>query len=67
LTVARRTNFYGYHPDPQLFLRVELYNPRAVGEVASLLQAGVVLGQKLQPFESHISYLLQAFVDHGLA
>jgi DNA polymerase family B, exonuclease domain len=67
LTVVWRTNFYGYHAQPQLFLRVELYNPRSVGPVAELLQKGQVLGQHMQPSETHIEYLLQAFIDHNLA
>jgi hypothetical protein len=65
--VTKGMPFYGYHADEQLFLKIYVYDPRAVAKVASLLQSGVVLDCRFQPYESHIPYLLQAFVDASMS
>eukprot|EP00911_Craspedida_sp_UC1_P002633 UC1_evm2s1939 len=60
------TPFYGYHAAPLLFLRIRLFNPRMLTRVANLLADGRVLGQVLQPHESHINYTMQFLIDYNL-
>ncbi|CAM9288703.1 unnamed protein product, partial [Phaeothamnion confervicola] len=67
LKVVRGRPIYGYCAAEKLFVKVLMRNPSSVGRAAGLLQTGVILGTKFQPYESHIPFLLQVFIDHNLA
>ena len=56
---------YGYHPQPEPFLKLQLYSPRWKTRVATLLRDGAMLGTAFEVFESHVGYLAQFFMDHG--
>jgi len=58
---------YGYFESERLFVKVELYDPRDLSKVQSLLLNGAVLGAKLQPFNAHVGFKLQSMMDLGIA
>lgn len=67
LRVVQGTPFYGYHKAPVLFIKVTLFDPRLLSRVASALQSGAILDTAFQPYEAHIPFLLQLFVDYNIA
>ncbi|CAM9121143.1 unnamed protein product [Ectocarpus fasciculatus] len=67
LEVVRGVPFYGYHGEEKLFVKVYMNNPALTGKVASVLQAGHVLSTRFQPFESHVPFLLQVFIDYNIS
>ncbi|KAG2322148.1 hypothetical protein Bca52824_015361 [Brassica carinata] len=64
--IVRAKKFYGYHSTEEAFVKIYLYHPQDVSRAATLLLAGTVLGRSLQPYESHIPFLLQFLVDYNL-
>ncbi|ORX94591.1 ribonuclease H-like protein, partial [Basidiobolus meristosporus CBS 931.73] len=61
--------FYGYYKGHRCFLKIYLYpyvNPNIVSRVAELLQMGAIMGTIFQPYDAHIPFLLQFFVDYNL-
>ncbi|CAM9642370.1 unnamed protein product, partial [Discosporangium mesarthrocarpum] len=67
LAVVQGVPFYGFCPGRKLFVKVTVNNPALVGKVASVLQAGHVMSTAFQPFESHVPFLLQVFVDYNIS
>ncbi|KAK9800903.1 hypothetical protein WJX73_009005 [Symbiochloris irregularis] len=65
--LVRAYDFYGFHADQQLFMKIIMYNPMEIGKASRLLQAGSVGGCPLQPFEAHIPFLLQFKIDFNLS
>ncbi|CAN0914193.1 DNA polymerase zeta catalytic subunit [Linum grandiflorum] len=65
-TLVRAKKFYGYHSSEEMFVKIYLYYPHDVSRAASLLLDGAVLDKCLQPYESHIPYILQFLVDCNL-
>ncbi|KAI9084855.1 hypothetical protein K1719_033261 [Acacia pycnantha] len=65
-SLVRARRFYGYHSSEELFVKIYLYYPQDVSRAANLLLAGAVLGKSLQPYESHIPFILQFLVDYNL-
>ncbi|XP_010511693.1 PREDICTED: DNA polymerase zeta catalytic subunit-like isoform X3 [Camelina sativa] len=64
--IVRAKKFYGYHSTEEAFVKIYLYHPPDVARAASLLLSGAVLGKILQPYESHIPFILQFLVDYNL-
>ncbi|KNC96642.1 DNA polymerase (pol2) [Spizellomyces punctatus DAOM BR117] len=58
--------FYGFHAEYQFFLKINLLNPNLVNRIVAILESGSVLGKAFQPFEAHIPYLHQFFIDYNL-
>eukprot|EP00062_Callorhinchus_milii_P009320 gi/632952995/ref/XP_007892154.1/ PREDICTED: DNA polymerase zeta catalytic subunit [Callorhinchus milii] len=58
--------FYGYHEKERHFMKIYLYNPLMVKRVCELLQGGAVMNKSYQPYEAHLPYLLQLFIDYNL-
>lgn len=58
--------FYGFHRNQHQFFKIFLYNPHYIKRVTKLLENGAILGKVFQPYESHIPYLLQFFIDYNL-
>ncbi|KAA8545128.1 hypothetical protein F0562_019983 [Nyssa sinensis] len=65
-SLVRARKFYGYHSSEELFAKIYLYYPHDVSRAANLLLGGAVLDKSLQPYESHIPFLLQFLVDYNL-
>ena len=66
VVVVKGRHFYGFRDSESLWMKIMMYNPSDVKQAAQLLQSGVVLGRKFQPYESHIPYLLQVKIDYNL-
>ncbi|CAA0816819.1 DNA polymerase zeta catalytic subunit [Striga hermonthica] len=64
--IVQAKKFYGYHSSEELFLKIYLYNPHDVSRAADLLLTGAILDKTLQPYESHIPFLLQFLIDYNL-
>lgn len=58
--------FYGFHDKEHLFLKIFLYNPGLIRQAVELCSNGAILGQALQPHESHLNFTLQFFIDFNL-
>ncbi|KAI8832558.1 hypothetical protein BJ741DRAFT_536049 [Chytriomyces cf. hyalinus JEL632] len=66
ITLVKGIPFYGFHYSYSHFLKIYVLDPNNLSRVADLLSRGVVMGRKMQTFESHIPYLPQFFIDHNL-
>ncbi|XP_065619817.1 DNA polymerase zeta catalytic subunit [Quercus suber] len=62
-SLVRARKFYGYHSSEELFVKIHLYYPHDVSRAAKLLLGGAVLDGSLQPYESHIPFILQFLVN----
>ncbi|XP_078436093.1 recovery protein 3 isoform X2 [Wolffia australiana] len=60
--LVRAKKFYGYHSHEELFVKIYIYHPTDVGRAAALLLSGSVLNISIQPYETHIPFLLQFMV-----
>lgn len=65
VTPCRGRDFYGYSPLWTAFAKVELLNPVHIYKCADLLRNGAI-GTQLQPYESHIPFLLAFLADYDL-
>ncbi|WYZ45546.1 hypothetical protein EsH8_VIII_000862 [Colletotrichum jinshuiense] len=66
ITLVKGVPFYGYHVGYRFFLKVYMFNPIVMTRLADLLQQGVILKKKFQPYEAHLQYLLQFMTDYNL-
>ncbi|KAK2592648.1 DNA polymerase zeta [Conoideocrella luteorostrata] len=66
ITVVKGIPFYGFHVGFRVFLKIYMFNPVVMTRLADLLQQGVILKRKFQPYEAHLQYLLQFMVDYNL-
>ncbi|XP_072974935.1 DNA polymerase zeta catalytic subunit isoform X1 [Typha angustifolia] len=64
--LVRAKTLYGYHFMEEFFVKIYLYYPQEVAHAARLLLGGAILNRMLQPYESHIPYLLHFLVDYNL-
>ncbi|KAK6143919.1 hypothetical protein DH2020_024267 [Rehmannia glutinosa] len=64
--LVRARKFYGYHSSEELFVKIYFYYPQDVSRAADLLLTGAILDKTLQPYESHIPFLLQFLIDYNL-
>jgi hypothetical protein len=64
IEVVEKIPMYGYHPKPVPFLQIKVLNPRHIRLVGSILLSGAIRGIEMQPYESHISSILQCFIDN---
>uniref|UniRef100_A0ACD5WNY5 Uncharacterized protein n=1 Tax=Avena sativa TaxID=4498 RepID=A0ACD5WNY5_AVESA len=65
-SLVRAKKLYGYHSSEEIFVKIYLYYPHEVSRAATHLLGGAVLDRVLQPYESHIPYLLHFLVDYNL-
>lgn len=66
IEVVQRIPFYGYYHECKDFYKIYMYNPRLVNRVSGILSNGTVLNTNFQPYETHIPYILQFFMDYNL-
>ncbi|CEL57590.1 DNA polymerase zeta subunit [Rhizoctonia solani AG-1 IB] len=64
--LVKGVHFYGFHCSYSPFLKVIMADPGLVQRAATVLRSGVVMRQKIQTYETHISYLMQFMCDFGL-
>ncbi|KAI1825042.1 DNA polymerase family B [Xylaria intraflava] len=66
ITLVKGIPFYGFHVGYRFYLKIYMLNPVVMTRLADLLQQGVIMKQKLQPYEAHLQYLLQFMTDYNL-
>ena len=66
ITLVKGIPFYGYHVGYKIYLKVYMYNPLNMTRLADLLRQGAVMKKAIQPYESHMQYLLQWMCDYNL-
>ncbi|KAL1622191.1 DNA polymerase zeta [Diplodia seriata] len=66
ISLVKGVPFFGYHVGYKYFLKVYMLNPLNMTRLADLLQQGTILAKVMQPYESHLQYLLQWMCDYNL-
>ncbi|KAK3955000.1 hypothetical protein QBC32DRAFT_381995 [Pseudoneurospora amorphoporcata] len=66
ITLTKGIPFYGFHVGYRFYLKIYLFNPVVMSRLVDLLQQGVIMSQRFQPYEAHLQYLLQFMVDYNL-
>ncbi|KUI57071.1 DNA polymerase zeta catalytic subunit [Cytospora mali] len=66
VTLTKGVPFYGFHVGYRFFLKIYMFNPVVMTRLADLLQQGVIMKRKFQPYEAHLQYLLQFMCDYNL-
>lgn len=65
--LCKGTPFYGYHLGWKYFLKISFRDPKRNSMLARVLKSGNLMnGTKFQPYEIHVRYLLQFFLDYNL-
>ncbi|KAG8688934.1 DNA polymerase zeta [Ceratobasidium sp. 423] len=64
--LVKGVHFYGFHCSYSPFLKVIMADPGLVQRAATVLRSGAVMRQKIQTYETHISYIMQFMCDFGL-
>ncbi|KAK8023998.1 DNA polymerase family B [Apiospora rasikravindrae] len=66
ITLAKGIPFYGFFVGYRFYLKIYMLNPMVMTRLAELLQQGVIMKRKFQPYEAHLQYLLQFMTDYNL-
>ncbi|KAI4154482.1 MAG: hypothetical protein LQ341_000334 [Variospora aurantia] len=66
ISLVKGIPFYGYSVGYRFFLKIYILNPLHMTRLADLLRQGAVMKKILQPYESHVQYLLQWMCDYNL-
>ncbi|XP_071818490.1 uncharacterized protein [Apostichopus japonicus] len=66
ITAVSGRQLYGYRSSERQFLKIYFYNPFVLRRAAELLQTGAVMNKVFQPFECHVPFNLQFFIDYNL-
>lgn len=66
ITLCKGVPFYGYYVGYRFYLKIYMLNPLVMTRLAELLQQGVIMKRRFQPFEAHLQYLLQWMTDYNI-
>ncbi|KAL8792596.1 MAG: hypothetical protein Q9195_004819 [Heterodermia aff. obscurata] len=66
ITLVKGVPFYGFNVGYKFFLKIYMLNPLHMTRLADLLRQGTIMKRTLQPYESHMQYLLQWMCDYNL-
>jgi len=66
ITLVKGVPFYGYHVGYGFFLKIYMLTPVHMTRLADLLRQGAIMKKVIQPYESHMQYLLQWMCDYNL-
>ncbi|KAG0078985.1 DNA polymerase zeta [Linnemannia elongata] len=66
ITPVKGIPFYGYHVGYSYFLKIYLFNPDFESRIVELMRSGAVMRTVFQPFEAHVPFRLQFFIDYNL-
>ncbi|KAK3365131.1 hypothetical protein B0T24DRAFT_537026 [Lasiosphaeria ovina] len=66
ITLVKAVPFYGFHVGYRFYLKIYMLNPVVMTRLADILQQGLIMGRKFQPYEAHLQYLLQFKIDYNL-
>lgn len=65
LSIVSGTPFYGYYDAPTTFLKISMSSPKYVTKLSKLLTDAKIFNRFIQPYESHIPYILQFLTDYN--
>ncbi|KAI3327289.1 DNA polymerase family B [Xylariaceae sp. AK1471] len=66
ITLVKGIPFYGFYVGYRFYLKIYMLNPIVMTRLAELLQQGIIMEQRFQPYEAHLQYLLQFMTDYNL-
>ncbi|KAL7267714.1 DNA polymerase zeta [Rhizina undulata] len=66
ITLVKGVPFYGFHVGWQFYCKIYLFDPRHMSRLAKILRSGAVLKRVFQPYEAHISNILQFMTDYNI-
>ncbi|KAK0663959.1 putative DNA polymerase zeta catalytic subunit [Cercophora samala] len=66
ITLVKGVPFYGFHVGYRFYLKIYMLNPLVMTRLADLLQQGLIMNRKFQPYEAHLQFLLQFMADYNL-
>ncbi|KAK3902219.1 hypothetical protein C8A05DRAFT_15695 [Staphylotrichum tortipilum] len=66
VTLVKGVPFYGFYVGYRFYLKIYMLNPVVMTRLADLLQQGLIMGRKFQPYEAHLQFLLQFMTDYNL-
>lgn len=66
ISLVKGVPFYGYNVGYKFFLKIYMLNPLHMTRLADLLRQGTIMKKVIQPYESHVQYLLQWMCDYNL-
>ncbi|KAK4133418.1 hypothetical protein BT67DRAFT_423459 [Trichocladium antarcticum] len=66
VTLVKGVPFYGFHVGYRFYLKIYMLNPLVMTRLSDLLQQGLIMGCRFQPYEAHLQYLLQFMTDYNL-
>lgn len=66
ITPVKGIPFYGYYVGYSYFLKIYLFNPDFESRIVELMRSGAIMATHFQPFEAHVPYKLQVFIDYNL-
>ncbi|KAG0031787.1 DNA polymerase zeta [Podila clonocystis] len=66
ITPVKGIPFYGYYVGYSCFLKIYLFNPDFESRIVELMRSGAIMATHFQPFEAHVPYKLQFFIDYNL-
>ncbi|ORX46985.1 hypothetical protein DM01DRAFT_1144707 [Hesseltinella vesiculosa] len=66
IVVTKGIPFYGYHIQQQTFLKIYYINPADRLRITEILGKGAIMNTVFQPYEAHLSFELQFFLDYNL-
>ncbi|KAL2136842.1 hypothetical protein VTI74DRAFT_1056 [Chaetomium olivicolor] len=66
ITLVKGVPFYGFYVGYRFYLKIYMLNPIVMTRLADLLQQGLIMGKRFQPYEAHLQYLLQFMTDYNL-
>ncbi|TID30346.1 hypothetical protein CANINC_001048 [Pichia inconspicua] len=65
ISIVSGTLFYGYYDAPTTFLKISMVSPKYVVRLSKLLSESKIFNRFIQPYESHIPYILQFLTDYN--
>lgn len=65
LSIISGTPFYGFHDLSTTFLKISMASSKYVTRLSKLLTDGNIFGRFIQPYESHVPYILQFLTDYN--
>lgn len=66
ISLVKGVPFYGYHVGYKYFLKIYMLNPLNMTRLADLLYQKAIMERIIQPYESHLQYILQWMCDYNL-
>ncbi|KAL8873361.1 MAG: hypothetical protein Q9174_001163 [Haloplaca sp. 1 TL-2023] len=66
ISLTKGIPFYGYNVGYKFFLKIYTLNPLHMTRLADLMRQGAIMKKVLQPYESHMQYVLQWMCDYNL-